>query len=197
MLDGRFAELPLEDGAVATLVPSWLSPDEADRTFSTLRDGLAWEQRRIRVLGREVLQPRLTAWYGDAAYTYSGVTLTPFPWTPLLAELRDRLARDTEQRFNSVLCNLYRDGQDSMGMHADKEPELGKNPVIASVSLGATRRFVLSHTKKKTSLAIPLTHGSLLVLSSTTQHHYRHGVPKTKAPTGARINLTFRRIVVE
>lgn len=186
--------IELERGARLVFEPSWLAPAEADAAFATLRATIAWEKRPIRIMGREVMQPRLTAWYGDRAYTYSGVTLAPEPWTPLLRALRDRLAGELETDFSSVLCNLYRDGNDSMGMHADDEPELGDNPIIASVSLGATRRFVLREKKGKSGTELDLGHGSLLVMGGTTQHVYRHGLPKTKKPVGERINLTFRRI---
>jgi alkylated DNA repair dioxygenase AlkB len=187
----------LEDGAVLSYWPEWVEPPEADRAFAALRAAVPWEQRPIRIMGRELLQPRLVAWYGDAAYTYSGLTLEPRPWSPLLARLRDGAAAAAGAAFNSVLLNLYRDGADSMGMHQDDEEELGENPVIASVSLGATRRFVLRHVKKKgVGEDLELAHGSLLVMTGTTQHTYRHGLPKTKAAVGERINLTFRRIIV-
>lgn len=147
-------------------------------------------------MGRQVLQPRLTAWYGDAAYTYSGVTLEPLPWTPLLAMLRDRLIADVGERFNSVLCNLYRTGADSMGLHADDERELGPNPVIASVSVGATRRLVLRHKRRKAApVILDLTSGSLLVMGPATQTFWRHAVPKDPRVVAPRVNLTFRRIV--
>src|SRR5262249_39731777 len=117
--------------------------------FVGLRDEIAWRQERIRIRGREYVQPRLVAWFGDpeASYTYSGLKLVPEPWTARLGLLRTRVERAAGAPFNSVLCNFYRNGTDSMGMHADKERELGPNPVIASVSLGVTRRFVMRHVK--------------------------------------------------
>lgn len=158
----------LEDGGLLLYWPAWLEREAADRAFGTLRDEIAWEQRSIRLMGKEIPQPRLVAWHGDAAYTYSGLTLEPHPWTPLLASLRDRAAADAGALFNSV---------------------------IASVSLGAARRFVLRHAKKKRiGIDLALSHGSLLVMAGRTQHVYRHGLPKTTAPVGQRINLTFRRI---
>lgn len=185
----------LEDGGLLLYWVAWLDREAADRAFETLRDEIAWERRSIRMMGKEVLQPRLVAWHGDAAYTYSGLTLEPHPWTPLLAALRDRASADADAAFNTVLLNLYRDGQDSMGMHQDDEEELGPDPIIASVSLGAPRQFVLRHAKKKrVGIDLTLAHGSLLVMAGRTQHVYRHALPKTTGPVGPRINLTFRRI---
>ncbi len=185
----------LEDGGLLLYWPAWLDRPAADTAFEVLRDEIAWERRSIRLMGKEILQPRLVAWHGDEPYTYSGLTLAPQPWTPLLATLRDRAAADAGARFNTVLLNLYRDGRDSMGMHQDDEEELGTDPVIASVSLGATRRFVLRHAKKKgIGIDLALAHGSLLVMAGRTQHVYRHGLPKTTAPVGPRINLTFRHV---
>jgi alkylated DNA repair dioxygenase AlkB len=187
----------LDDGGVLALYEEWLAPAEASHVFETLLDELDWKQRSIRIMGREVLQPRLTAWYGDAAYTYSGVTMTPLPWTPLLSELRDRLIADVGEDLNSVLCNMYRTGTDSMGLHSDNEKELGTHPVIASLSFGAARRFILRHKKKKKipPVSIELTHGSLLVMGGTAQAFWKHAVPKEPAITAPRINLTFRRVM--
>jgi alkylated DNA repair dioxygenase AlkB len=186
----------LDDGGALTLHEHWLAPAKAAQVFGTLLKAIDWKQRSIRIMGREVLQPRLTAWYGDAAYTYSGVTLAPLPWTPLLSEVRDHLIADVGECFNSVLCNMYRTGADSMGPHTDDEKELGPRPVIASVSLGAARRFVLRHKRKKVPpLTIELTHGSLLVMGGTTQALWKHAVPKDPSTIGPRINLTFRRIL--
>jgi len=186
----------LADGGTLCLHAGWLAPEEAGRTFDALLAGLDWKQRPIRIFGREVLQPRLTAWYGDAPYTYSGVTLAPVPWPPLLAELRDRAALDAGVPFNTVLCNLYRTGEDSMGYHADAEKELGPHPVIASVSLGAVRRFVLVHKKKRAApVSLELPGGSLLVMGGTVQAFWKHALPKDPAVTAARVNLTFRRIL--
>jgi alkylated DNA repair dioxygenase AlkB len=202
MMTSRAGELPgvrlwnLDDGGALALHEHWLAPASAAQILGALLDEIDWEQRSIRIMGREVLQPRLTAWYGDAAYTYSGVTLTPLPWTPLLSELRDRLIGDVGECLNSVLCNMYRTGADSMGLHSDNEKELGAHPVIASVSLGAARRFVLRHKKKKVPpVSVELTHGSLLVMGGTTQAFWKHAVPKDPRTTGPRINLTFRRII--
>ncbi len=188
----------LSDGGEVTLFEPWLDDEAAYQLFQTLRDGIAWRTERIQIVGRWYDQPRLVAWFGDAnaRYTYSGLTLAPEPWPSALAVVRARLMDEVGVPFNSVLCNCYRDGRDSMGLHADDEPELGKNPTIASLSLGATRRFALRHKRDKSArLDLDLTGGSLLVIGGTTQHFWRHGVPKRQSIVGARINLTFRRIV--
>ena len=175
--------------------PHFLAHLDADRCFSQLRATLPWQQESIMMFGRSVLQPRLQAWHGDAAYTYSGLTMTPHPWTAELMELKTRSEAIAEVKFNSVLANLYRHGQDSMGWHQDNEPELGRNPIIASINLGETRRFVLRNLHCKTQLEYELSHGSLLIMAGELQHHWKHAVPKTAKPKGERINLTFRHIV--
>ena len=189
--------LPLADAEVS-LDPCWLAPDEAAALFSTLRETLPWQVHRVRLFGREHASPRLSCWIGDAgaSYRYSGVRHEPNPWPPALAPLRARLERALGTRFNSVLANLYRDGRNAMGWHSDDEPELGARPVIASLSLGAARRFVLRHrTDPVRRLACELGPGSLLVMAGETQRHYRHALPRTARPVGPRINLTFRRIL--
>lgn len=186
----------LGDDAWFDLYPNWLAPARAEALMATLLDEVAWEQRHIEVFGREVLQPRLVAWVGDpdAVYTYSRTRHLPNPWTPTLAQLRDEVSAQLGAPFNSVLCNLYRDGHDSMGMHSDAEPELGQAPLIASLSLGQTRRFVLRPRRKGQGhpVDLELHTGSLLVMGGQTQRVYRHGVPKQPGVQGARINLTFR-----
>lgn len=190
--------IELSDGAYLELTCGWLSAPQADGAFAALRAELVWQARAIRVFGREIMQPRLTCWVGDpeAVYTYSGVRHEPLPWTPTLSGLRARLEAELSLSFNSVLGNLYRDGNDSMGMHRDSEPELGPNPIVASLSLGAARRFSLRHKNGPAhgKLDLVLEHGALLVMRGTTQHVYRHGLPKVRAPTAERINLTFRRV---
>ncbi len=177
--------------------PIWLPPIEADALLDDLRRTLPWSVHRIRIFGRQVDSPRLSAWIGDAdaVYRYSGTDFTPHPWTDALSDLRLRLQDDLDTPFNSVLANLYRDGRDAMGWHSDDEPELGPQPVIASISLGGARRFVLKH-KQDAALraAYELPHGSLLVMSGDTQRHYRHALPRTAKPVAPRINLTFRWI---
>nr|WP_319556904.1 alpha-ketoglutarate-dependent dioxygenase AlkB [uncultured Vibrio sp.] len=175
--------------------PNFLRADEADDFYTSLRETLPWHQERINIFGKSVLQPRLQAWHGDAAYTYSGLTMPPSPWTPELLILKNRCEAIAGVSFNSVLANLYRDGQDSMGWHQDNEPELGINPVIASLNLGETRRFLLRNLHCKTQVEYELSHGALLIMGGELQHHWRHSVPKTAKPKGERINLTFRRIL--
>lgn len=175
---------------------------QADALFLTLQAHLAWRQDEIRIQGRTLPVPRLQAWYGDPGtrYGYSGIQLDPLPWTPELDLIRARLqelcqASFNQASFNSVLCNLYRHGQDSVSWHADDEPELGINPLIASFSLGATRRFQLKPKRGRgQTLSLDLPHNSLLVMSGALQHHWIHQVPKTRQDVGPRINLTFRRV---
>lgn len=185
-------------GADLAFDPHWLPPADADALFTTLQDDVPWEVHRLRLFGREVASPRLSSWIGDpeAVYAYSGARFVPRPWPSALAAVRVRLADALGVPFNSVLANLYRDGRDAMGWHSDDEPELGPQPVIASLSLGAARRFVLASRDAPTRrLAIDLPHGSLLVMQGATQRRYRHALPRTAKPVGPRINLTFRQIL--
>lgn len=180
--------------------PAFFTLSEADDLFAHLIDPLqiAWRQESIRLFGKSVPTPRLSAWYGEegTAYTYSGLTMQPMPFTPILLSIKQKIeAHSSPVQFNSVLLNLYRTGSDSMGWHSDDEPKLGRNPVIASVNLGETRRFLLRHTKQKhLKHEILLQHGSLLLMQGTTQHFWQHAIPKTAKPTSARINLTFRKV---
>ena len=170
--------------------PGWV--EDADRLFSVLQDEMTWEQHAVKLYGRTTPTPRLTAWIGDSAYRYSGIVNEPAPWPGALAELRHRLRRELGVDFNSCLANLYRDGTDSMGYHSDNEPELGRRPTIASVSLGDRRRFVLRHRATRERWIWDLGHGDLLVMRDEAQSDYAHAVPKTSRPVGPRINLTFR-----
>ena len=165
---------------------------DAAGVFARLVEELPWEQHDITLFGRTVPTPRLTAWTGDHAYRYSGLVHQPGPWSPTLAALRDRLAAEVGAPFDSCLANLYRDGADSMGWHSDDEPELGPRPTIASVSLGARRRFVLKHRASGRRSDVDLGAGDLLVMRAESQADYRHAVPKTTRPVGPRLNLTFR-----
>ena len=180
-----------------TVQPDFLDEAEQTRLFAYLRDTIPWQHKTIRVFGREHREPRQTCWMGDAdaVYAYSGVTNHPQPWLEPVAALRDAVADSARTRFNSVLLNHYRHGQDSMGWHSDDERELGPQPVIASLSLGGTRRFVLrrkrDHSDKR---EYALTGGSLLVMRGDTQHDWQHAVPKTAKPVAPRINLTFRHV---
>ena len=189
-------DLHILAGASLRWAPSWLNQTEADAAFARLLGEIRWEQHRVRLFGRELPAPRLSCWIGDpgAAYTYSAVRFEPRPWTPALAALRDRLNDLLGAGFNSVLANRYRNGQDSMGWHADDEPELGPQPLIASLSLGAPRRFLLRSRDRQQRAELLLTHGSLLVMEGNTQARTQHALPKTTRPVGERINLTFRRI---
>ena len=179
--------------------PKFFSPKEADGYLETFIQTLQWEQKTLLMFGKEVMQPRLVAWYGDPgiSYTYSGLTLEALPWTEGLSKLKDKLEESLDVSFNSVLCNLYREGKDSMGWHADDEPELGSTPCIASVSLGEVRSFHLKHKQRKElpTHKILLEHGSLLVMAGTTQRYWKHQLPKSKRKMGKRINLTFRNIL--
>ncbi len=177
--------------------PGFLAPQESDRFLAELTQTISWRQDWLMVYGQARLQPRLTAWYGDPGktYTYSGITMTPATWTPLLQMLKTRVEAISLVKFNSVLLNLYRNGSDSMGWHSDDEPELGHNPVIGSLSLGGTRRFRLRHRfEKNLTYQIELTSGSFLLMEGRTQHYWQHQVPKTKRFVEPRLNLTFRAI---
>ncbi|MCH2043066.1 MAG: alpha-ketoglutarate-dependent dioxygenase AlkB [Saprospiraceae bacterium] len=190
-------DIPLEDGEL-TFYDQFLNVEEAHNCFALLRKNLAWRQDSIKMYGKELLIPRLQAWYGDqsARYKYSGILLEPLAWTPTLLELKKRVEKACNTKFNSVLVNLYRDGKDSMGWHSDDEPELGENPVIASLSLGATRRFSFRHRQQKdlAKIRMDLLDGSLLIMRGKTQHYWQHSLPKTAKKVGERINLTFRSI---
>ena len=190
-----FVRLGLPDAEV-DYWGGFFAPDEALALFDALRAEIRWERHRVRIRGREVDCPRLSGWEGDATYAYSGITLRPAPWTPRVAAVRRRIEAATGEAFNSVLANLYRDGSDRLGWHADDEPELGPAPVIASASFGAPRRFLLRPKRGGgASVPIVLEPGSLLVMRGPTQRHWLHSVPPTRRPVGPRINLTFRRIL--
>jgi alkylated DNA repair dioxygenase AlkB len=191
---GRPANLLPCDGDVF-LYPQALAPADADRLLGELMMVIDWRQEVATLMGRRVPIPRLTAWHGQAGYVYSGIRMAPAPWNPPLLELKALAEARAGQRFNSVLLNLYRDGRDSVAWHADNEPGLGRNPVIASVSLGATRRFQLKHRRCAERVGIDLPHGSCLIMAGATQHHWLHQLPKTARPVGPRVNLTFRRMI--
>lgn len=191
-------------GGEIEIVSSWLDKQRAHAIYQTLKQKLPWDHPDIFIAGQYRKIPRLQYWVGDkeAAYTYSGVRFLPQPWTPLLSEIKDRLQSFLNVRFNSVLANYYRHGQDSMGWHSDNEPELGEQPVIASISLGAERLFKLRSVKanpflqddKLKPLKFSLRSGDLLVMSGDTQRYWQHSVPKTAKFCGGRVNLTFRYI---
>jgi len=186
-----------KDG-IAILHPAAIPSARASELFSIFASDLEWMMRDVFVFGRWVSQPRLTAWYGEPGqiYRYSGIELQPLPWTSNLPEVRAVCEHLAGTRFNSVLANLYRDGRDGVSWHADDEPELGKDPVIASVSLGQERRFDLRHRTTGEIVRTQPPSGSVLIMAGGTQHHWVHQVPKTAKPVGPRINLTFRTIHV-
>ncbi|MEM6802147.1 MAG: alpha-ketoglutarate-dependent dioxygenase AlkB [Bacteroidota bacterium] len=190
-------EIPMEDGHIL-YDPQFLSQPESDRLFSLLEKEIHWEQDEIMMFGKKVLQPRLHAWYGDSgiSYTYSGLQMQAKAWTNELKEIKDKISSTFPAQYNSVLLNLYRSGKDSMGWHSDDEKELGKNPIIASLSLGQVRKFHLKHKKRKEleTIRLELSHGSLLIMAGKTQHHWKHQIPKTAKNVQPRINLTFREI---
>jgi len=181
------------DGGIITYIQEFYTPQEADALFAWLQKHVAWKQERGRF---DRLFPRLTALHADAGlvYKYSGVIYPALDWTPELEAIRRCVEAAAGAPFNSVLLNRYRDGNDSMGYHADAEPELGTNPIVPSLSLGAMRRFLLRHKKKKQRLEFELGHGSLLIMAGTLQHFWVHALPKTARPVGERINLTFRNL---
>ena len=194
---GMFTPLPLE-GADLSWDPAWLEEEAATALFAGLQAQVPWGTHRIRLFGRWVDSPRRSCWIGDpgASYRYSGAQFEPHPWPEVLGPLRERLAAELGGPFNSVLANLYRDGDDAMGWHADDEPELGSAPVIASLSLGQPRRFLLKHRRDAARrLALTLAPGSLLVMAGRTQAEFVHALPRSRRAPGPRINLTFRRIL--
>ncbi len=189
-------EVPAASGLELEVRRGFLA--DADLQFPALLEETPWAQDAIVVFGRQRPIPRLEAWYGDPgrSYTYSGRRLEPLQWTPRLAELRDRCAAAVGEAFDSVLVNRYRNGDDAVGWHSDDEPELGHHPVIASLSLGATRRFRLRRRDgHHDPVTLDLEHGDLLVMRGTTQELWEHCLTRTARPVGERVNLTFRRIV--
>jgi alkylated DNA repair dioxygenase AlkB len=191
-------DVPLQDAEVYYLryFPLTQAPNIVLRR---LIDEVPWRAEKIVVWGRTYPQPRLIAWYGDAGmiYTYSGIQLTPLPWTPMLLDIKSRVEAVAHTDFNSVLLNYYRDHRDSMGLHCDDEPELGERPILASLSLGEERTFILKHKRDKAlkPVRLKLASGSLLLMKGDTQRYWKHGIDKETRPCGPRVNLTFRRIL--
>lgn len=183
-----------QDGE-ALYYPDFFSPAESDTIFKTLLEETHWKQEPIKIFGKEVMQPRLTAYYGDTEkkLKYSGITMHSYPWTPTLMQIKKSIEPISGTHFNGVLLNQYRNEKDSMGWHRDNEKELGKDPIIASVSFGAVRTFKFKHhADKKMKVSVDLAHGSLLVMKGSTQHNWEHSMAKIETETGIRINLTFR-----
>ena len=181
------ADITLRHGAVK----------DAARLFDEILVDTPWQQQEITVFHRKMPMPRLTCWMGDAAYTYSNLRNDPAPWTPPVIEIREQMAALTGLVFNGVLLNLYRDGRDSMGWHADNEASLGPEPLIPSVNLGAVRRMRFKPRKGRPGEAFgfDLPHGSVLIMGGATQENWLHTIPKTAKPIGPRINLTFRSVI--
>jgi alkylated DNA repair dioxygenase AlkB len=190
--------LPIIDGEVSFLEKLVL-PCPTNALLSKLISDTPWRADPIKVWGKVYMQPRLMAWYGDTgkSYMYSGRLYEPYTWTPLLLAVKDCVEKTCDHQFNSVLLNYYRDGNDSMGFHSDNEPELGKNPVIASLSLGETRTFVLKHKSNKAlkPVRLKLNDGSLLLMGGELQTHWQHGIPKETKQCSVRVSLTFRTII--
>ena len=186
-----FDDIPKPD---IVWLPDWLDAPAASDTLAALIDEITWQQDSMNTPAGKIPFPRLTAWQGDpgAVYVYSGIRNIPKPWTPTVLLLKTKAEAAAQTAFNSVLINRYRTGMDSMGWHADKERELGLEPVIASVSLGVSRTFDLRHNKTAVVQSFQLKGGSLLVMRGNTQAEWRHRVPKEPRVTGERINLTFR-----
>ena len=190
------SEIDIPDAEVF-LYPSLLSNEEADQLFDTLKKRIIWEKHKIKLYGRVHDVPRLTAWYGDSnkSYEYSGIKLKTRLWNAGLLKIREKIETISKTKFNSVLLNLYRSGSDSVLWHSDDEPELGKNPVIGSLSLGEAREFQMKHKyDRDLKQKILLQHGSFLLMKGKTQHNWLHQIPKKKNIKGERINLTFRVI---
>ena len=195
----RIRSFDLHPGGKVRFWPTWLDAGAAAAWYSELRESLDWRQLPVRMFGRWVKQPRLVDFHADrdVSYTYAGLRLDGRGWPPRLQTLRDAVSDAAGVAFNSVLCNLYRDGHDYMGWHADDEPELGPEPIIASLSLGASRRFVLRPRRppREPRQELQLDSGSLLLMSGSLQRHWQHQLPKALRVREARINLTFRQII--
>ncbi len=177
--------------------PDFFDKEKGDVFFEKLKTEIPWQQDDITVFGKTYPQPRLTALFGNEGkpYSYSNIVMKPHAWNSSLMFIKNEIEEVCDESFTTVLLNYYRDGKDSNSWHADDEKELGRNPVIASVSFGAERSFHLQHnTIKEQKLKINLEHGSLLIMKGATQHFWKHQIPKTAKPVGSRINLTFRII---
>jgi alkylated DNA repair dioxygenase AlkB len=194
----RWSKFDLPDADVR-LLNGFMDGRSGDLLFKVLRSSIRWRQDTIRIYGKAHPLPRLQQWFGDAGldYTWSGIHMVPEPWPDELREVKEKVEDVAGERFNTVLLNLYRNGQDTVSWHSDDEKDLGSAPTIASVSLGAERNFVLRHNDPTDldSVTIPLPHGSLLLMAGTTQSKWKHALPRRKSVVGERINLTFRRVL--
>jgi len=184
------------NGGELIYYPTFFSKSESDLFFSTLRTKIDWTQEAMILYGKKVNFPRLMAWYGnnERPYSFSGITLQPKGWITELIEIKNKIEMAADTTFNSVLLNLYRNGNDSISWHTDAEPELGINPIIGSVNFGQPRLFQMRHRETKEKIEIEVVHGSALIMLGELQHHWQHQVPKTRKPVKERINLTFRFI---
>jgi alkylated DNA repair dioxygenase AlkB len=196
--NNSFQRIPLQDAEVSYLPRLRQLPDDR-QLLERLVAEVPWKQQQVTVWGKRFVQPRLIAWYGDEgrSYAYSGIRLDPLPWTEVLLRIRDKVQDAVSHLFNSVLLNYYRDHRDSMGFHSDDEPELGDQPVIASLSLGEERTFIMKHKAIQglKPVRLRLASGSVLLMSGDTQRNWQHGVPKEPRSCGPRLNLTFRQIM--
>lgn len=186
------------DGEVY-LFPALFDQPTSNELFAVLAQTINWKQEPVKIMGREIMQPRLTAWYGDKgmAYSYTGITMHPLPWTADLLKIKKAVEEVSGENFNSALLNQYRDGSDSVGWHRDNEKSLGINPAIGSVSFGESREFSLKHHKdKKLQKKIILESGSFLLMKGETQHKWLHSIQKSPGIAKSRINITFRTIKV-
>jgi len=181
-----------------TFYPNFYSKEDSFHNLKVLQEYLEWRQEPIRMFGKWIVQPRLTALYGDpnVSYGYSGIEMEALPFTKELEQIKNHIQDFTKHEFTHVLCNYYRNGQDSMGWHRDNEDVLGKDPTIASLTFGASRIFQLRpYGKKEPKLNIELSDGSLLLMGGESQHYWEHQIPKTKKVLAPRINLTFRKLI--
>lgn len=191
--DAALTPIPIDDGELwfqQRLALDW----PPAKVMRLLMEETDWRHEEVKVWGKLHMQPRLTAWHGEASYRYSGKTFHPLPFTPLQLHIKQAVEHATGRRFNSVLLNYYRDERDSMGFHADDERELGPDPAVASVSFGAPRTFILKHQRLPKTVKLALGDGCLLLMAGTLQQHWLHGINKERTPRGPRINLTFRMI---
>lgn len=177
--------------------PDLFTPGDSIHFLELLKNNIQWKQEPIKIMGKEIMQPRLTAWYGESEkpYRYSGITMQAYSWTDFLLEIKSKIEDKAQTHFTSVLLNYYRNGEDSMGWHRDNEKELGSQPIIGSVSFGSTRKFQFRpYTGKKPLIDIPLSAGTGLIMKGMTNHFWEHRLPKAPKLISPRINLTFRKI---
>ena len=196
LFTSKLVTLELEDACI-NFQPFFYTQEDALSLYQYLHEHTDWRQETIKVYGKSHLTPRLSCWMGDehTTYGYSNTIMKPVAWDKTVLAIKLKIEEATNTQFNSVLINLYRDGKDSNGWHSDNEPELGLNPTIASLSLGAPRDFHLRHkSNKQLTHKMSLTNGSLLMMSGTTQQYWQHHIPK-RANASGRINLTFRTII--